>query len=141
MNQTHEQVAHLRPVQRAIKQSILPVQNSSLQSPLDDVVVERGSRFPQEQSQSLPVPQQIRDGLAQPRVGLRLALGKLRFQPVMELLHDRAAVLLMKLQTLFRPQTTLPSLGLVTIHLAQHLQYIATLVGKVRRYFHELSSS
>jgi hypothetical protein len=29
----------------------------------------------------------------------------------------------------------------VTIHLAQHLQYIATLVGKVRRYFHELSSS
>src|SRR6266576_6922766 len=59
----------------------------------------------------------------------------------MELLHHGAATLLMKLQALFRPQTTLSRFGLVTIYLAQHLQYIATLVGKVRRYFHELSSS
>src|SRR5271169_2393278 len=59
----------------------------------------------------------------------------------MELFHHWAATLLMKLQALFRPQTTLSRFGLVTIHLAQHLQYIATLVGKVRRYFHELSSS
>src|SRR5216683_1847612 len=29
----------------------------------------------------------------------------------------------------------------MAVHLAQHLQYIATLVGKVRRYFHELSSA
>src|SRR5215470_8671523 len=85
--------------------------------------------------------QQVRDRLAQPRVWLRLALGQLRFQPVMELLHHWAATLLMKLPALFRPQTTLSRLGLVTIHLAQHLQYIATLVGEVRRYFHELSSS
>jgi hypothetical protein len=47
----------------------------------------------------------------------------------------------MKLQALFWPQTTLSRFGLVTIHLAQHLQYIATLIGKVPRYFHELSSS
>src|SRR6266852_6323531 len=59
----------------------------------------------------------------------------------MELLHHWAAMLLMKLQALFRPQTTLSRFGLATIHLAQHLQYIAALVGKVRRYFHELSSS
>jgi len=48
---------------------------------------------------------------------------------------------LMKLQAIFRLQTTLPRLGIVTIHLAQHLQYIATLIGKVLRHFHELSSS
>src|ERR1700757_1381959 len=59
----------------------------------------------------------------------------------MELLHHWAATLLMKLQTLFRPQTTLSRFGIVTIHLAQHLQDIATLIGEVRRYFHELSSS
>jgi hypothetical protein len=47
----------------------------------------------------------------------------------------------MKLQALFWLQTTLSRFGLVTIHLAQHLQYIATLIGKVPRYFHELSSS
>jgi len=83
----------------------------------------------------------VGDRLAQPRVRLRLALGELRFQPVMELLHHGAATLLMKLQALFRPQTTLSRFGLVTIHLAQHLQYVATLIGKVPRYFHELSSS
>ena len=47
----------------------------------------------------------------------------------------------MKLQALFRLQTTLPRLGIVTIDLAQHLQYIATLIGKVLRYFYDLSSS
>ena len=75
------------------------------------------------------------------RVRLGFAFGELRLQPPMEFLHHWAAVLLMKLQALFRPQTTLPRLSIVTIHLAQHLQYIATLVGKVCRYFHELSSS
>jgi hypothetical protein len=54
---------------------------------------------------------------------------------------SRAAALLMKLQALFRLQPTPPSFGIVTLDLAQHLQYIATLIGKVRRYFHELSSS
>jgi hypothetical protein len=33
-----------------------------------------------------------------------------------------------------------PRLDIVTVHLAQHLQYIRTLVGKVGRDFHELSS-
>jgi hypothetical protein len=48
---------------------------------------------------------------------------------------------LMKLQALFRLQPTLPRFCIVTIDLAQHLQYIATLIGKVRRYFYELSPS
>src|ERR1700683_1624482 len=59
----------------------------------------------------------------------------------MEFLHYWSAARLMKLQPFFRPQTTLSRFGIVTIHLAQHLEHIATLIGKVRRYFHELSSS
>ena len=39
VNQAHEQVAHLRPVQRPIEQSILPVKNCPLQRPFDEVVV------------------------------------------------------------------------------------------------------
>jgi hypothetical protein len=54
--------------------------------------------LPQKQSQRLPVAQQIRNGLAQARVGLRFAPGELPLQPLMELLHHRAAVLLMKLE-------------------------------------------
>jgi len=69
------------------------------------------------------------------------ALGKLRFQPPLQLLHERPATLLMKLPALFRLQATLTRLGIVAIYLAQHLQSIATFVGKVRRHFHELSSS
>jgi hypothetical protein len=59
----------------------------------------------------------------------------------MEFVHHREAMLLMKLQALFRPQTTLPRFCVVTIHLAQHFQYIATLIGKVRRNFYDLSPS
>jgi hypothetical protein len=33
VNQTHEQVARLRPVQRPIEQGILPLQNGPLQCP------------------------------------------------------------------------------------------------------------
>ena len=50
-------------------------------------------------------------------------------------------MLLMKLQALFRPQTTLPRFCVVTIHLAQPFQYIATLIGKVRRHFYNPSPS
>src|SRR6266851_677960 len=46
----------------------------------------------------------------------------------------------MKLQPFVGRQAGLAGFGFVAIHLAQHLQYIATFVGKVRRYFHELSS-
>ena len=36
VNQAHEQVAHLRPVQRPIEQGILPVKNRPLQRPFDE---------------------------------------------------------------------------------------------------------
>jgi hypothetical protein len=51
----------------------------------------------------------LSDRLAQPQVRLRHALGNLCFQPPLESLHDWAATLLMKLQLLFRFQTTLMS--------------------------------
>jgi hypothetical protein len=38
MDQRHEQIADLRAVQRAIEQSIFPVQNSALQTALDDIM-------------------------------------------------------------------------------------------------------
>jgi integrase len=52
-----------------------------------------------------------------------------------------AAMRLMKLQPFVGRQAALASFCIVAIHLAQRLQYIATFVGKVLRYFHELSPS
>src|ERR1017187_7692941 len=71
VNQTHEQVAHLCPVQRAVEQSVLAVQHRQFQRPLADVVVQRRSRLAKEQSQCLPVSLHVADRLAQPRVRLR----------------------------------------------------------------------
>ena len=59
----------------------------------------------------------------------------------MQLLHDRGATLLIKPQPVFWIQATLSRPGIVAIHLAQPLQYIAAFVRKVRRCFRELSSS
>src|SRR5580658_2672535 len=39
VNQTHEQIAHIRPIQRPIKQGILPVKNGPLQRPFANVVI------------------------------------------------------------------------------------------------------
>jgi hypothetical protein len=55
---------------------------------------------------------------AQPGVRLCLTLGKLRFQPAVQLLHHRAAMLLMKLQPLLRRQGLRPRFSIVTIHVA-----------------------
>jgi len=87
------------------------------------------------------VPQQILDRLPKPRVGLRLSLVKLRFQPRVQLIHHRLAALLMKSQPLFLSQTALARFGIVAIHLAQHLQHVAAFAGEVLRYVHELPAS
>jgi hypothetical protein len=39
VNQAHEQITHVCPIQRPIEQGILPVENSSLQCALDNIIV------------------------------------------------------------------------------------------------------
>jgi hypothetical protein len=50
VNQGHEQIANLRPVQRAVEQSVLAVKNGLLQRPLTEVMPTPGlcrvSAFP-----------------------------------------------------------------------------------------------
>jgi hypothetical protein len=85
--------------------------------------------------------QQVLDRLAEPGIRLRLALGNLRLQPPMQFRHDRRAVLLMKLQPLFQCHSRLARLGVVAIHLAQHLQHVAALFRKISGHIHKLPSS
>ena len=65
------------------------------------------------------MPQQILDRFAGPRVWL----------------------LLMKLQSLCRCQTLRTRLGVMAVHLAQHLQHVAALAREVRCHLYELSTT
>ena len=54
MDQAHEQVPHLGTVLRLIEQTILSMQNAFLQSPLDEVRIQRRARLAEEQGQPSP---------------------------------------------------------------------------------------
>ena len=43
VDQRHEQIAHLRAVQRPVEQRVLPMQHGTLQSPFADIIVERSA--------------------------------------------------------------------------------------------------
>ncbi len=60
------------------------------------VVIEWGATFPQKQRQRAPVAQEIGDGFAQARVRFGLVLRQLCFQPLMQLVHNGLAAMLME---------------------------------------------
>ncbi len=125
VNQAHEQVAHLRPVQRPIEQCVLAVQHRPLQCPFDDVVVQRRPSLPQKQS-SMAVQCRSRYVIAlpSPEFGSVFRSANCASSQSMQLLHHRPAVLLMKPQPLLRRQAALTRFGIVAVHLAQHLQHV-----------------
>ena len=59
VDQTHEQIADSGAVERLIKECVLAVQNRFFQGALDDVVVDRCARLPEEERQLWPVIQSI----------------------------------------------------------------------------------
>src|SRR3954462_1296211 len=85
--------------------------------------------------------QQIRDRLPQAGVRFGFLLCQLCFQPAMQFLHDRSAVLLMKGQSLRGREPTLTSLRVVTIHATELLQHMPALSGEVRQNIDELPSA
>ena len=128
-------------VQRAIKQRVLAMQHGTFQRAFANIVIQRCAGFPQKRGQPFPVAQQIGDGFAQTRVWFHLLQCKLRFQPLVQLLHHRAAVLLMKLETLRWRKFSRARLRIVFIYVAQRLQNIAALFREVRGHFDKLPAS
>ena len=55
VDETHEQIAHFRAVQRAIEQRILTMQHGTLERTLTDVVIQRRTCIAQECGQPFPV--------------------------------------------------------------------------------------
>jgi len=56
VDQTHEQIAHLGAVLGFIEQTILSMQNSFFQRPLDEVRVQRSAGLTEEERQAMPMP-------------------------------------------------------------------------------------
>ena len=69
VDQTHEQIPCLSPIERAVKQRILAMQHGPLQCPFAEVIVERRAHFAQEYRQTFPVAQQIVDRFPNPELG------------------------------------------------------------------------
>ncbi len=78
------------------------MENGFLESPLDDVRVQRGSGLAEEEGQANPMPQEVSHRRAQAGVRLHLPLLELGLKPGVQFLHDRFAVFLVKPQPLLR---------------------------------------
>jgi len=97
VNQTHEQVSDAGPVLGLVEIGVLAVQDRLLEDAFADVIVQRRSRLPEKQRQRLPVPEHVADRLAQAAVGLDLVLLDLLGQPGLQVVHLRAALVLVPL--------------------------------------------
>ena len=78
------------------------MKNGLFQNSFDQIVIDRGPWFPQEKSQRQPVAKHVPDGFPQAGVRLRLMFRQLRFHPLMQGFHQRAAVFLMETQAFLR---------------------------------------
>ncbi len=77
MNEAHEEVADGGTVQGLIEEGVFSVKDGLFQDPLTDVVVERGSRYTEEERQFAQVIQHVLDRLAQGGVRFHELVGKL----------------------------------------------------------------
>lgn len=82
MDQAHEKVADVRAVPRLVEERVLPMENSLLQGPFADIVVEGCARLSQEERERRPVVEEVRDRLAEagergdsPQRALSMTLG------------------------------------------------------------------
>ena len=73
------------------------MQNSHLESPFADVIIQRGLFDSEKERQFLPMVAHIVDRLAQTGIWFDLFVIDLLVQPTMQLVHQRAAVGLMKM--------------------------------------------
>ena len=117
------------------------MQHGALQSAFTDVVIQRSTRLAQECGQTFPVPEEVRDSLAQAGVGLYKMLRELRLHPFLECLQERLAMQLMKLQTLFGRQLGGAGVRILFIYAAQRFQNVTAGFRKTSRDFHELAAA
>jgi len=83
----------------------------------------------------------IVDRLAQTGIRFDLLLGKLLFQPLVQIFHQRAAVVLMKMQALLRRHALPGGNRVKMVHLPQCFHDVLALIGKVVGYLDKIPST
>ena len=138
-DQTHEEVADPGSHQRLVEEGVFAVPDGFLEHLLTNVVVQGGSGLAQEQGQGVPMFEQVLEGLAQ--VGVRFDLVGVQqgLHPSMQLIHDRATLSLMELETRLRREAILLGLGVEVVNLAEALQDLAALGGEILDEVDELA--
>ena len=91
VDKAHEEITHLGSPLGLVRERVLPVQDGHLQTPLADIVVQWGPGDAQEQSQGIPVVEQVIERTAESGVGFDFLLVDLVAQPTVEVVEDRLA--------------------------------------------------
>ncbi len=115
VDETHEEIADVRPVQGLVEERTFPVENGLFQSHFAKVVIDRGAGDMEEPGELFPVGSHVGNCLTQAGVGLHLVLRQLFTKPFLKHIHQRIAFGLMK---------TLPLLGNHLLPLCQRLVFV-----------------
>lgn len=83
----------------------------------------------------------IVDRLAQTGIGFDLLLSKLLFQPLVQIFHQRAAVVLMKTQAMLRRHALRGGNRVKMVDLPQCFQDVLTFIGKVVGHLDKIPSA
>ena len=105
------------------------------------VVVERRARDAKEQGQLVPALEQILERVAETGVGLDAFLVELSEYPSLELGHHGRAISLMNREALGVGQRLVPALLVDLEHLAEGLEHVSALGGKVADLFDDVAAT
>ena len=120
---------------------VFPLANRQLQRPLRHVVLQGCPQDLQKPGQRLPMGEQVLQRFTQTAVGLDRALLELCVQPVLELLHNGAAILLMVPQARLGTHLLDARLFLMVEHLLEGFNDYGTFVRKHLFKLGELASA
>ena len=139
VDQAHVDVPDPSALCGLVEQAVLAMQDGPFQGTFADIVVQGGSRLPEEQGQCGPVLEHVADGLAQAGVRLHLLSLHLVLQPGFQVFHDRTAVLLVEPEPILGCQVL--GLAVVMVDIPQTLQQMPAFLGEVLHHVHEPTAS
>jgi len=85
VDEAHEEVAYVSPVLGLVEECVFAVEDRFLQGSFAQIIIQRGPRLPQKQSQLGPMILHVADGLCQAAVGLHSPLRKLFLEQIISL--------------------------------------------------------
>lgn len=102
MDQAHEQITNVSSMLCFVKQGVFPMHDSPFEYLLTQIVIQRSAGNLQKHGQLSPVLDHVRTCFANGGIRLNLFLLQLLMEPLLKIVHQRAAFFLMQYETQFR---------------------------------------